>query len=395
MVGEYEMSRNHVYSLVLVFVIMGVFWIAITVQRVKAAYPIICIRDDGSIDPLYAPIQCDEDIYTLTDDIISEYNGISIERSNIVLDGASHKIQGTVVGPTVGIFLDSGRVNVTVRNVKITDFENGILLYDSSSNCVVGNNITENARFGIQFSQSSGNSIVGNNIIGNNVSGIYLDSPNNLIYHNNFIDNTAQVSMAMAGANVWDDGYPSGGNYWSDYNGTDLHSDTYQNQTGSDGIGDTGYVIDENNTDNYPLMGVFSDFKATSEHHVQTICNSTISDFQFNGTAISFNLSGENGTAGSCRICIPTALMNATYKVFVNATEVSCNLLPCSNSTHSYLYFNYTHSTQEVIIIPEFPSFLILPIFFIATLLAVIVYRRKHRLDNFAVHPSEMTKLSM
>jgi hypothetical protein len=105
--------------------------------------------------------------------------------------------------------------------------------------------------------------------------------------------------------------------------------------------------------------------------------NSTLSDFQFNGTAICFNVIGENGTIGFCRICIPTALMNATYKVFVNATEVSCNLLPCSNSTHSYLYFNYTHSTQEVIIIPEFPSFLIMPLFMIATLLAVIIYRKK------------------
>jgi hypothetical protein len=70
--------------------------------------------------------------------------------------------------------------------------------------------------------------------------------------------------------------------------------------------------------------------------------------------------------------------MNATYKVFIKGTEVSCNLLPCSNETHSYLYFNYTHSTEEVIIIPEFPSFLILQLFMIATLLAVIVYRRKH-----------------
>ena len=29
-------------------------------------------------------------------------------------------------------------------------------------------------------------------------------------------------------------------------------------------------------------------------------------------------------------------------------------------------------------VIPEFPSFLILPLFMIATLLAVIIYRRKH-----------------
>jgi nitrous oxidase accessory protein NosD len=45
--------------------------------------------------------------------------------------------------------------------------------------------------------------------------------------------------------NSWDDGYPSGGNYWSDYNGTDANHD---------GIGDTSHVLDANNTDHYPLM---------------------------------------------------------------------------------------------------------------------------------------------
>jgi len=123
-------------------------------------------------------------------------------------------------------------------------------------------------------------------------------------------------------------------------------------------------------------MGMFFDFSVTSEYHVQTVCNSSISDFHFNGTAICFNVTGENGTAGFCRICIPTALMNATYRVFVNGTEVSCNLLPCSNSTYSYLYFNYTHSTQEVIIIPEFASAMVLPLFTISILI-VFVLRRK------------------
>ena len=51
-----------------------------------------------------------------------------------------------------------------------------------------------------------------------------------------------------------DDGHPSGCNYWKDYTGTDFYSGPYQNETGSDGIGDTPYVIDENNTDHYPLM---------------------------------------------------------------------------------------------------------------------------------------------
>ncbi len=126
-------------------------------------------------------------------------------------------------------------------------------------------------------------------------------------------------------------------------------------------------------------MGMFSVFNATSEHHVQTVCNSSISNFKFNDTAIHFNVTGENGTVGFCRICIPTALMNDTFRVFVNGTEIlpSPEPLRCSNSTYSYLYFNYSHSTQEIIIIPELPSLIILPMFMTATLLVALAYRRK------------------
>ena len=85
--------------------------------------------------------------------------------------------------------------------------------------------------------------------------GIILgyESSNNKIFHNNFIDNTYQAYSEGA-PNTLDDGYPSGGNYWSDYAGVDLYSGPYQNETGSDGIGDTPYVIDEYNVDHYPLI---------------------------------------------------------------------------------------------------------------------------------------------
>jgi len=46
------------------------------------------------------------------------------------------------------------------------------------------------------------------------------------------------------------------------------------------------------------------------------------------------------------------------------------NLLPCQKYTFGVSF------PKEYI--PEFPSFLILPLFMITTLLAVIVYRRKH-----------------
>jgi hypothetical protein len=77
-----------------------------------------------------------------------------------------------------------------------------------------------------------------------------------MICHNNFIDNYQQAySDSM---NIWDDGYPSGGNYWSDYAGVDLCTGPWQNLTGSDGIGDTPYAIDSSNLDNYPLIAAWA-----------------------------------------------------------------------------------------------------------------------------------------
>jgi hypothetical protein len=72
------------------------------------------------------------------------------------------------------------------------------------------------------------------------------------IYHNNFIRNDYMISENSAA--VWDDGYPSGGNFWSNYTDADFYKGPYQNETGSDGIGDKKRVIDAHNVDNYPLM---------------------------------------------------------------------------------------------------------------------------------------------
>ena len=41
----------------------------------------------------------------------------------------------------------------------------------------------------------------------------------------------------------------------------DYYSGSYQDIVGNDGLGDLIYDIDEDNFDNYPLMGTFSDFK--------------------------------------------------------------------------------------------------------------------------------------
>jgi len=74
-------------------------------------------------------------------------------------------------------------------------------------------------------------------------------SNNNTIYHNNLIDNVRQAYDA--GNNTWDNGYPSGGNYWSDFD--EPSEGAYDNN--SDGIVDTPYSIPGgSNQDRYPLM---------------------------------------------------------------------------------------------------------------------------------------------
>ena len=308
--------------------------------------------------------------------VIRKNTNSSDSQHGIVLWDGSHRniVSENILslsnwGISVGYSDDNRILNNTVSHTEVS----GIQIQYSCNNSIIANNmISESILYGISILSDSEetryNAILGNNIMHNLIGIRMVRLSGNIIYHNNFVDNTNQASISNS-TNIWDNGFSSGGNYWSNYTGVDLDPD---------GIGDTEHVINENNTDNYPLMGMFSDFKATSEHHVQTISNSTISDFQFNGTATSFNVSGEDGTIGFCRILIPTALMNTAYKVFVNCTEVSYTLLPFSNSTHSYLYFTYSHSTQEVIIIPEFPlSLIILPLFIMTTLLATIVHRRK------------------
>jgi len=156
--------------------------------------------------------------------------------------------------------------------------------------------------------------------------------------------------------NIWDDGYPSGGNYWSDYNGTDLFSGSYQNETGSDGIGDTPYVIDENNQDNYPLIAPFNSFTVAWDgrsYPVDFVSNSTISNLNFDGieSMLSFNVSGPDDTLGICRVTVPKSLMELSqsekWQITIDGSPpLSTNII--ENENYTYFYFTYEHSIHKV-----------------------------------------------
>jgi parallel beta-helix repeat protein len=161
-----------------------------------------------------------------------------------------------IANNTEGIVLDSSSSNsVSANNINNNHY--GIDISLSDGNSVSANNVANNYR-GIYLSSSSNNGVVSNNVTNNNL-GIYLFySASNSVWRNNIVGNAVQAETTLGYVNALDDGYPSGGNYWSDYAGVDLYKGPYQNVTGSDGIGDTPYVIDANNTDHYPLMGPWS-----------------------------------------------------------------------------------------------------------------------------------------
>jgi len=327
------MKKETISGFMITLIVVSVLTLAFNIQQVKAIGT-IHIRADGSIDPPTPLISTVDNItYTLTGNIISDSDGIVVERDNIVVDGAGY----TVGGVGIGIGISSGN-NVTLKNVIVASFGVGIKILGnnntlsdntalnndygiyldeySSYNTLSGNNASSNNDVGIHLDRSFYNNLSGNTassndygiyldeyssyntLSGNNASynyyGIHLDqwsqynnlsgnnalvnwygiflygSSNNIIFHNNFIDNLNFIQAWSSDVNIWDDGYPSGGNYWSDY------EDIYPlaEELDGSGIWDTPYEIVEVGQDNYPLMkpyGVPPDIAVTGVSPSKTV----------------------------------------------------------------------------------------------------------------------------
>jgi len=188
-------------------------------------------------------------------------NTITDSRSGITIYSSNYtKISGNCIKKCrYAIELWVSLHNAIISN-HIANNDFGITTWRCSYSDFFGNQLESNG-LGIKLEFSSNMNISKNNIVTNNY-GVHLTvSSNNKFYHNNFVGNTYQIydypTPYGPSINVWDNGYPSGGNYWSDYTDVDEKSGPNQDQPGSDGIGDTPYVIDSNNADHYPLMNPY------------------------------------------------------------------------------------------------------------------------------------------
>ncbi|HJW98325.1 MAG TPA: NosD domain-containing protein [Candidatus Bathyarchaeia archaeon] len=242
----------------------------------------------------------------------------------------------------------------------------------------VTNNYLRGNRFGVHILSAAGYQCSGalyNTTLDQNDYAVYIsgrnssEEPSNIlwdVYNNNFVNNTQQVQIEGVEGLIlnvsWNAAYPSGGNYWSDYTGSDLHHGSFQNETGSDGIGDVPYAIDANNRDNYPLMnpwappdiavnalstsktivgqGYFGNFNVTFENqgskieafNFTTYANSTaICSEQIMLTASNFTLSFIWNTTG---FAYGNYTINACAEPLLEESDLSDNNCTCSFAVH-------------------------------------------------------------
>jgi parallel beta-helix repeat protein len=207
--------------------------------------------------------------------ITANYDGIFVRDSQDV----------AIVGNDItenendGIFLLSSAAVTIQSNIVWKNKARGVGLHDSEDVAITENGISWNGHDthsdGLLVSHSDHVTITENNILYNGGAapppgpsetidlpaepegyGVNLTFATDVhVHHNNLIGNHAQAREAGT-LNFWDDGYPNGGNFWSNYAGPDQCSGSAQNVCPNpDGIGDLPVPLRlDTNRDHYPLM---------------------------------------------------------------------------------------------------------------------------------------------
>jgi hypothetical protein len=236
----------------------GALLVNVATANILPYLPSVVIQSDGSVVPETEYINRTGSVYTLTGDLSQKY-AIVINCSNIVFDGRGYAINGTVLSggeyATNGLRIENV-ANVTVKDLEVTGFMDKEVLIRNCSQCPIirvkaevldlqggFNSITESNLYSLYIRYSK-NSL----ITKNNITFVGIESSSAIFFENNFGGTPARSLYVTAS---WDNG--SVGNYWSDY----LTRYPNASEIGNSGIGNTPYVIDANNIDNYPLVAPF------------------------------------------------------------------------------------------------------------------------------------------
>ncbi|WP_456474655.1 NosD domain-containing protein, partial [Candidatus Pyrohabitans sp.] len=166
---------------------------------------------------------------------------INITASDVILDGAGFRINGSGTG-TYGVYVFSPTTtltNVTVKNLNVTNWNNGIY-YLNVQNGIIVNNTIENNYYGVYLSSSTGNTIYNN----------YFNNTNNAQDTGTNFWNATRTS----GTNIVGGPY-LGGNLWALPDGTGFsQNETACSDADEDGICDSNYTVSTGNVDYLPLV---------------------------------------------------------------------------------------------------------------------------------------------
>ncbi len=263
-------------------------------------------------------------------------SGNNISENRKITENAGH-----------GIRLEISSNNYIYGNMEITCNGIGIYFKDSSGNTISENFIANSTDTGVSLLNSSGNIISENTIAHNNITGISLqhNAPSNFVYHNDLV-NKMNVDT-IDSMNVWDNGTLNQarvqkrieGNYWVNYNGTDVNGDE---------IGDVPLAIDDYNRDNYPLIAPkrpIPFFWNATRYDCRFRANVTVSMLDFNHASSSINFDINLAMSGYCNVTFPSddrstvnlQLLKGRFKVLIANIPVAYVLN--WNETHTSICF--------------------------------------------------------
>jgi parallel beta-helix repeat protein len=187
-------------ALLVVLLLLSFTFVSFSGVKLVRAIGTVYIRSDGSTEG--AGLMFSDGFYVFTGDI---YGQIVIEKDGVIVEGSGYVLHGMNEG---GIFLEN-RSDVVLRDIEVVDAPFGITILNGSnneiteSNCSinlensVNNTISGNERVSLLFTNSSKNIVMENNLTDNTRYGFKLQSTSNenSIFRNNITDSIGGIEF--------------------------------------------------------------------------------------------------------------------------------------------------------------------------------------------------------